>query len=192
MQYISTYWREILAWLAVIIAMYSYITYIRSIFVWKTEPHMFSWGIWALTTWIAFFAQLAWWGWWWSAQNWVTFVVCLFVMVLAIRYGKRNTLTKLDWSSLVVAFAAIWLWFYTDNAFYGSLLATVADLIGYIPTISKVWKKPESEPKWYFLLMNIKHTFSLIALSSYSWTTMMYSASVVIINFGLIAIQIIK
>jgi hypothetical protein len=42
---------------------------------------------------------------------------------------------------------AIGLWIYTNNPFYGSLFAMVADLIGYIPTLRKVWKKPESEPK---------------------------------------------
>jgi len=62
------YWREILSAIAVIIALYSYSTYIQSIFAGKTTPHVFSWGIWALTTGIAFFAQVAGGGGWGSAQ----------------------------------------------------------------------------------------------------------------------------
>lgn len=68
----------------------------------------------------------------------------------------------------------------------------IADAIGYIPTFRKVWKQPESEPKGYYLLMNVKHGLSLIALSVYSWTTMIFSGSVILINFALIMVQIIR
>ena len=192
MQIIFSYWREILSAIAVIIAIYSYVTYIRSIFAGKTEPHIFSWGIWALTTGIAFFAQVAWGGGWWTAQTWVTFLVCMFVAFLALKYGKKNKLVTLDWYSLGLSWVAIALWLYTDNPFYGSLFAMFADAIGYIPTFRKVWKNPDSEPRWYYLLMNIKHGLSLIALSVYTWTTMIFSGSVIIINFALIAVQIIR
>jgi hypothetical protein len=68
----------------------------------------------------------------------------------------------------------------------------LADAIGYIPTFRKVWRKPESEPSGYYLLMNIKHGLSLAALSLYSWTTMIFSGSVILINFALIAVQILR
>ncbi len=184
------YWKEILSWIAVFIAIYSYVTYIRSIFQKKTEPHIFSWLIWTLTTGIAFFSQWAWGGWWWGMQNWVTFLVCFFVTFLAFKYWRRNRLTSLDWTSLFLSFLAIGLWLYTKNPFYGSFFATLADVIGYIPTISKVWKNPDSEPRWYYLLMNVKHILSLVWLSVYSWTTMIFSLAVVSANFLLIFIQI--
>jgi hypothetical protein len=192
MQFFSLYWREIFSCIAVIIAMYSYSLYIHSIFAWKTEPHIFSWGIWALTTGIAFFAQVSGWGWWWAAQNGVTFLVCIFVAFLALTHGKRTKLATLDWWSLILSWVAIVLWFYTSNPFYGSLFAMLADAIGYVPTFRKVWKNPESEPRWYYLLMNVKHGISLIALSVYTWTTMIFSASVIIINFALIVTQFIR
>lgn len=71
----------------------------------------------------------------------------------------------------------------TDNPFYGSVFAMLADAIGYIPTFRKVWKIPESEPSGYYLLMNVKHGLSLASLSVYSWTTMIFSGSVIVINF---------
>ena len=80
----------------------------------------------------------------------------------------------------------------TDNPFYGSLFAMLADAIGYIPTFRKVWKKPESEPTGYYLLMNVKHTLSLLALSRYTWTTMIFSGSVIIINFALVIVQMVR
>lgn len=192
MQSIFLYWREVLSFTSVLIALYAYFGYIRSTLQWKTEPHIFSWGIWALTTGIAFSAQVA--GWWGlgSAQNGVTFVVCIFVFLLAFKYGKKNQLSLLDWISLLLSFGAIVLWFGTKNPFYGSLFAMLADAIGYIPTLKKVWHKPQSEPSGYYLLMNIKHGLSLGALSIYSWTTMIFSGSVILINFLLIVLQILR
>ncbi len=186
------YWREILSGIAVTIALYSYIQYICSILIGKTEPHVFSWWIWALTTGIAFFAQVAWGGGWWTAQSGVTFIVCIGIAFLAFRYGKIWKFDTLDWYSLIFAFIAIGLWKMTENPFYGSLFAMLADAIWYIPTFRKVWKKPESEPRGYYLLMNVKHGFSLVSLSVYSWTTMIFSGSIIVINFFLIAVQIFR
>lgn len=192
MQSIFLYWREVFSFLAVSIALYSYWSYIRTIFRGKTEPHVFSWGIWAFTTGIAFFAQVAG-GWWWgTAQNGITFVVCIFIALLAGKYWQRGKFHILDWCSLLLSLFAIGLWWITKNPFYGSLFAMLADSIGYIPTFRKVWKKPESEPSWYYLLMNLKHGLSLLSLSVYTWTTMIFSGSVIIINFLLIFIQYLR
>lgn len=185
------YWREFLSALAVIVALYSYQKYIRSTLAWQTQPHVFSWGIWALTTGIAFFAQVAgWWG-WGSAQGGITSVVCSIVAFLAFKYGKIQ-IDRIDYGSLWFACVAIILWQITANPFYASLFAMLADAIGYIPTFRKVWKKSESEPSGYYLLMNVKHGLSLMSLSVYSWTTMIFSGSVIVINFWLILIQTLR
>lgn len=192
MNFLFYYWREVFSAIAVLIALYAYLQYMQSIFTWKTEPHIFSWWIWSLTTGIAFFAQVAgWWG-WGSAQNGLSFFTCIFFSILAFKYWQKGKFHTIDWWSLILSFLAIGLWFYTKNPFYGSLFAMLADAIGYIPTFRKVWKKPESEPSGYYLLMNIKHGFSLFALSRYTWTTMIFSVSVIVINFGLILVQVIR
>lgn len=192
MQSIFLYWRELLSGIAVLIALYAYWRYMQSIFAWRTQPHVFSWWIWSLTTGIAFFAQIAGWWWWGSAQNGISFFTCILFSVLALKYGKMGKFHALDWYSLLLAFIAIGLWKMTANPFYGSLFAMLADAIWYIPTFRKVWKKPESEPSGYYFLMNIKHGLSLISLSVYNWTTMIFSGSVILINFLLIAVQLYR
>ena len=192
MQSIFLYWREFLSGIAVIIALLSYAKYIETIYRGKTEPHVISWWIWALTTGIAFFAKLSGWGWWGTAQNGITFLVCVYIAILAWKFGKIGKFHTLDWYSLSYSILAILLWFLTENAFYGSLFAMLADSIGYIPTFRKVWYKPNSEPISYYLLMNIKHGLSLAALSVYSWTTMVFSASVILINFLLISVILFR
>ncbi len=189
MQSIFLYWREIFSSIAVLIALYAYWKYMQSIFAWKTEPHVFSWWIWSLTTGIAFFAQVSGGWWWWSAQNGISFFTCILFAILALKYGKIGKFHALDWWSLVLSFVAIGLWLMTKNPFYWSFFAMLADAIGYVPTFRKVWKKPLSEPSGYYFLMNVKHGLSLLALSTYNWTTMIFSWSVIIINFALIMVQ---
>jgi hypothetical protein len=109
-----------------------------------------------------------------------------------LKYGQKGKFHIIDWWSLFLSFLAIGLWFYTKNPFYGSLFAMLADAIGYVPTIRKVWKKPESEPSGYYFLMNVKHGLSLLSLSVYNWTTTIFSSSVILINFLLIAIQLYR
>lgn len=114
------------------------------------------------------------------------------VTFLAFWYGKKTILTRLDWISLSLSLLAIALWIGTDDPLYATIFATLSDLIGYIPTLAKVYRKPESEPRGYYLLMNLKHGLSLVSLEVYSVTTMLFSASVMVINFLLIGIQLFR
>jgi hypothetical protein len=49
----------VISFIATVIAVVSYIPYIRDIHSGKTKPHGFSWLIWALLAYIAGFAQLS-------------------------------------------------------------------------------------------------------------------------------------
>lgn len=186
------FWKEILSTIAVWIALYSYWKYIRSILNRETTPHVFSWWIWTITTWVAFFAQVEWGGGWWSAQGWVTFIICFVITFLAFSYGNIGSFSRIDWLSLFLSIVAIILWKITDNPLYAAIFATLADWIWYIPTFRKVWYKPESEPSTYYWLMNVKHWLSLISLSSYNLTTMIFSGMVISVNFWLLLIQSIR
>ena len=50
--------------------------------------------------------------------NGVTFIVCLFVLSLAIKYGKIGKLDLGDYLALFFSMVAIVLWLITDNPFY--------------------------------------------------------------------------
>jgi len=52
-------YKVILGTVAVVMALYSYVPYIKDIFAGKTKPHAFTWLIWGLLTSIAFFGQMA-------------------------------------------------------------------------------------------------------------------------------------
>ncbi len=179
---IYEYWREILSSLAVIVWLYGYIPYFRSIFAWKTKPHLYSWWTWTFVWCVSFWAQIAWWGWWGSAMLGVTAVICAIVTILAFRYGEKTGDT-IDIMSVLLAILAICIWAFTKNPLYATVLATFADAICYIPTFRKVWKKPDSEPVAYYILSTVKHSLALISLSIYTLTTILFSSSVIFMNF---------
>ncbi len=186
------FWKEILATIAVLIALYSHWKYIRSALNGETTPHVFSWWIWTITTWVAFFAQVEWGWWWWSAQGWVTFIICLGITFLAYRYGSIGSFSRIDWLSLFLSTMAIFLWQITDNPLYATIFISLADGIWYIPTFRKVWNKPGSEPSKFYWLMNVKHWLSIISLSNYNLTTMMFSSMIISMNLLLLLIQWIR
>src|SRR5579862_3340643 len=113
-------YKEVLGIIAVIITIISYIPYLCDILKGKTKPHAFSWFIWSILTFIAFFGQLAGGG---GAGSWVngfTGVICFIIFIFGIIKGRTN-IVFVDWISLVGAFIAIIFWYVTK----GPLLSVI-------------------------------------------------------------------
>lgn len=180
---------EIFGWISLVFATAGYIPYFYSIWLGRTRPHGFSWFIWGLLTAIAYFAQ---------AQNgagagsWATGVtacVCLLVSIISLFKGEKQ-ITLSDWLTFIAALAAIPLWYVTENAFYAVLLITLIDVLGFWPTFRKSWHRPHEEHPLTYFLSAVKFMLAMLALESFSWTTALYPASLVIMN-GLFVIMVL-
>jgi hypothetical protein len=117
-----------------------------------------------------------------------TAVVCGIVTFLAFRYGERSG-DRIDIASVILAVIAIGAWTYTSNPLYATIFATGADILAYIPTLRKVWRSPDSESALYYGISNLKHSLALASLSLYSPTTMLFSSSVILVNFTILGIM---
>jgi K+-sensing histidine kinase KdpD len=117
----------------------------------------------------------------------MTAVICAIVTILAFRYGEK-TGDNIDIASVILAVLAISVWSITDNPLYATVLATFADSICYVPTFRKLWKSPESEPIAYYILSTIKHGLAILSLSIYTLTTILFSSSVIFMNFIILVI----
>lgn len=166
---------------ATLIALYSYIPYFRDIFSGKTKPHAFSWLVWFLLTAIAFVAQVkddA------GAGAWVTgftALVAFFIFMAAVTRGEKN-ITRSDWLCLVGAFLAMGLWAITNSPLVAVILITVIDALGFAPTFRKAFHKPQEETAITFALSAIKFVIAIAALTNYTAVTVLYPASLVIMN----------
>ena len=182
-------YKLVLGIIAIIIGLYSYIPYFRDIFAKKTKPHAFSWFVWGVLTATAFVAQMQKGG---GAGAWitgVTAVLCLSVAVIAFFRGEKN-ITKFDWGCLVAALLGIVLWLITNNPLTAVIIVTITDAIGFAPTFRKAYHKPYEETISTYFLSSLKFAIALFALESYSLTTWLYPASLVLAN-GVFAVMVL-
>lgn len=167
-------YKEIIGITAIAITIIAYIPYIRSIMSGKTKPHVFSWVIWGMVTFIVSMGQLndgggigA-----WSIS--ISGIFSIYVAVLAYLKKSDITITKIDWLFFITATMSILLWPITSDPLYSVLLLTIIDVCGFAPTFRKSYTNPFSEPLTFFIIMTIRNIISAIALEKYSLTTMFF------------------
>jgi hypothetical protein len=170
--------KELLSVIAIIITFVAFIPYVRSIYIGKTKPHVFSWVIWGLATFIVFLAQLADDG---GAGTWAIGISGIISLLIAIfAYYKRAdiSITKSDWIFFVLALSAIPFWYITSNPLWAVIILTSVDTVGYLPTIRKSYLKPFEEQLLLYILIAIRNIIAAIALEHYSVTTLLFPVTI--------------
>jgi hypothetical protein len=167
--------------LAIIITFMAFIPYIRGILHGRIKPHLFSWLIWGMTTLIVFFAQLDADG---GTGAWpigVSGVITVYIAFLS--YVKRGdiSITRLDRLFFSAALLSIPCWYFTSNPMWAVILLTTIDLLGFGPTIRKAYDHPYEESLLFIFMFFLRNTFALLALESYSLTTMLFPLSICVV-----------
>ena len=177
-------YKILLGVLTVVLTVIAYIPYIRDVLKKKTKPHIFTWLIWSILTGIAFVAQVVGGG---GSGAWATAsvaIVDLVIFILSVSYGDRR-FSPLDWTSLVAALFAIFLWILTENPLFSVVLITGAAALGFIPTFHKSFSRPNEETLLTYTLNTFKQGLSLVALKSVTATTAVFPAALVLLNGAL-------
>jgi len=180
-------YRNIFGALAVLFSIISYIPYIRDIRFGKTRPHIISWSLWTIMTVIGVMAQISDNA---GAAVWVgivTIFICVYIIFLSIK-NVDITINKIDIFSLVISLVALLSWYITDTPMYAVTLIVVADFAAFTPTLMKSYFKPYEETLSLYILSAVKHVFSLIALSNFTFITSAYSLYLVIVNLFFVGI----
>ncbi|PIW36593.1 MAG: hypothetical protein COW24_04515 [Candidatus Kerfeldbacteria bacterium CG15_BIG_FIL_POST_REV_8_21_14_020_45_12] len=182
-------YHEILGVIAVVIGVVSYVPYFRDIFLNKTKPHAFSWGMWGILTSIAFVAQVteqagpgAW-------VTGITAVACFLISVVSFVKGKRD-FPKLDWMFLASAILALLLWWQTKDPLLSVILITVTDALSFCPTFRKGYRNPQEETVSTFMASATKFLIGIVALQSFAVVNWIYQASLVLMN-GAFAVMLL-
>lgn len=185
-------YKEVLSAIAIILTFAAFAPYIKSILSGKTRPHVFSWVIWGITTFIVFLAQLADKG---GVGAWpigISGVITMFIALLAYRKKADISITKSDWIFFISALSAIPFWYLTNNPLWAVIILTIVDLIGFAPTYRKAYIKPFEEQLLLFVIMTIRNIIAIIALENYSVTTILFPASIsvaCIVFIGLVCMR---
>jgi hypothetical protein len=170
--------KELLSAAAIILTFAIFVPYIRSIRRGVTKPHVFSWVIWALGTFVVALAQLAGSG---GVGAWpigVSGLITAYIAVLAYRQRCDTAITKTDWVLFVVALAALPCWFLTSDPLWAVVILTGIDLAGFGPTFRASYSRPHDERLGFYSLAAVRNLLAIFALEHYSTTTVLFPAAV--------------
>lgn len=184
-------YKNALGAVATAIALLGYLPYFRDILIGRTKPHAFSWLVWGSLASIAFAGQVTKGA---GPGAWVTGVtpfVSLVVFIVALRVGEKNIVLA-DYLGLTGAGAALVLWFITKDPLLSLILIPVIDALGFFPTFRKSFHKPYEETLATYTLSCLKFVLALIALRSYTVTTWLYPASLILTNGAFVTMLLIR
>ena len=185
------YYREIIGFIAFAIGLWGTGVYIASILRGETRPHVYTHLVWGIVTLIACLGQLADHA---GPGAWalgITAGACLFQAALALKWGEKN-ITRGDKLSLVAAFVAVVPWVLTDDPLLSVVMASIISCVAFFPTVRKSWTKPDQENLAAYLIANLKLGLSLVALTNFTVTTLVYPLSSIVINTAFVALCVYR
>jgi hypothetical protein len=183
--------KAILGTVSTILAILSFIPYMKDIFSRKTTPHIYSWLIWSIlqiTAVIAMVIDGAKYG---ALGLGMGALVSISVFLLAFKYGTKN-ITRFDTFCLIGALIAIAVWIFLDNILLSMVLITLIDFVGFLPTYRKSYEDPHSETAVLYAMSGIANLFAFLAISNYTIVTSLYVASLVLTNAICVLILIVR
>lgn len=181
------FYKEFLSAVAIALTLLAFFPYIRSIIKNTVKPHVFSWVIWGMTTFVVFLAQLEDNG---GAGAWPIGVSgCITIFIALLAYLKRAdiTITKIDWLFFFAAISSLPFWYFTSDPLWAVVILTTVDVLGFGPTVRKAYVLPHSEPLLFFALFTARNLIVIMALENYSVTTVLFPAAVAIACLSLMA-----
>lgn len=183
-------YKEVLSAVAIALTFVAFVPYVRAIMHGTTRPHVFSWFIWGSTTFVVFLAQLEGKG---GVGAWpigVSGVITLCIALLA--YVKRTDIeiTTTDRLFFFAALSSLPLWCLASNPMGAVVILTTVDVLGFGPTVRKVYRFPHSESLLFFALFAARNLIVIGALETHSVTTVLFpgviaAACILLIAMGL-------
>ena len=158
-----------------------FIPYIRDIFREKTRPHIYTWLIWTIlqvTGVIAMYNSGAGIGILALATG---SLLCAYVCILSIKHGTKN-ITTFDTVCFIGALISIAIYIFLKQPLLSIILISAIDFIGFLPTLRKAYIEPYSETVSMFAFFAVSGVFTMLALSDYSLTTILYPLTLILIN----------
>lgn len=182
--------KEIIGFVTVALTFISLAPYIYDIFKNKTKPHIFTWIVWSIATALAFLGQWQKGGGPGSWTTGATGLLTIFIMIISFKKGSDD-ITKLDIVMFIGALLGIIPWLLTNDPTLSVVIMATIDAIGFIPTIRKTIKTPQSETFSTYVINIFRHSLSIVALSKYNLATYVFPATLTVMNL-ITALVIIK
>jgi hypothetical protein len=100
-----------------------------------------------------------------------------------IGFKKGSSLiTTLDIGILCSAIMAMVVWYAIDNANIAMAILIGIEMVGFLPTFRKAWHLPHSETLSLFVLTTVQYSFTILALETHTFVTLLNPVSWIIAN----------
>jgi len=173
--------KEILGIITVIMAFVGYAPYLRNTFSGKTKPHIVSWFLWTVVSFLAFGLQ-------WSKgagagayANFAMGFICLVLFLASLKRGTKQ-IKAVDIICLIMAMAAIVLWLVVHQPVWSIILVVVIDIFSFTPTIIKSWNNPWQETLFTWMLSIVRQGLILLSLREINFVTALFPAYCITAN----------
>lgn len=179
--------------LSVFIGTVAYVIYVQQTLRKKhVQPHPLSWFVFAFITGVATVIQ------WKKGAGpgaWVTAataVSCIAIWLVALFKQRRqrtapdlkDSSSAREWFCFALGLLAALFFGVAKDATLAAILATIADLFGFQPTVAKGWALPNSDSATAFILNGVKFIPAYFALSSVSIATALFPVSLIFMNLA--------
>jgi hypothetical protein len=182
---------------SVAIMVVGYAIYIRQTYLNKVRPHPLSWVLFASTTGVAYLIQVSRGG---GPGSWVmglTAFVCFAISALSWYMGRRLSYSSRDWIFFAGALLVLGCYVATVHVYKATpaipaVVATIADVVAYVPTVVKGWSKPHDDSVTSFLFNSAKFLPSVAALGPYTLATHLFPVTLGIVNALVAAMLVLR
>ncbi|MBU6236098.1 MAG: hypothetical protein KGQ41_09655 [Alphaproteobacteria bacterium] len=175
-------WRDVVGASAVAISLAAMVPYLISTWKGTTRPHIFSWGIWGIFNLIGGLAQIVDHG---GPGAWVNIAgagTCWLGALFGYMRGGTRDITRSDCFAASGAIVGIIPWVLTNDPLWSVIIITIIDMLAFYPSFRKGWIKPHEDMPLVYWVSALKHALGIAALTNFSITTVLFSASLVLTN----------
>lgn len=169
------------AFLAAFLAILGNVSYLVGMFKGRVRPHPYTWFVWSIISGTVFVGQVVKGAGWATLPFAVSEIFTIIIFLYSLKFGFRN-IKRTDTYFLIAALLGIIPWFMTNDPTISVIIMVTIDLIAFIPTLSKAWNHPETESAALYSSNVARHSFALVALSSYNIATTFHSIAMIITN----------
>lgn len=180
---------QILGIIGGLLALSSFIPYVRGILLGKVKPQRTTFLIWTLLGLIAIFSQLA-----KGATNslWLPSLQTfggIVILLLSIKHGVGG-FNKRDYIAIFIVALGLIAWLLTKEAAIALYIVIFIDAVGLYLTLHKTYLIPESETKLAWMLSSAGGLFTALAVGNFNIILLSYPIYIIVSNAAVVvAIQ---
>lgn len=173
--------KETLAIIGAVIAIVGNIPYLIDVIKKRVEPHPYTWLVWTIVSGVTFFGALAKGAGVGAIPTGAAEIFTVIIFILSLKYGFRN-IRRIDTYFLIIALLGLVPWALTKDPTISVIIVVTIDLVAFIPTLRKTWKKPKTETPVLYSMNVVRHILTLFSLQAYNIATMLHSIAMIIVN----------